>query len=136
MANAGPNTNGSQFFITFAATSWLDNKHTVFGRVEKGYEICSEIEKMPCNSQDKPFARVTIADCGEIKPEPVKKPEESVQKAGEESKTEELLKEKVPEKKKSRSRSGSSESIKRRKLSSSSGSDSSEEERRKKHKKT
>lgn len=90
---------------------------------------------MPCNSQDKPFARVTIADCGEIKPEPVKKPEEPVQKAGEESKTEEILKEKVPEKKKSRSRSGSSESIKRRKLSSSSGSDSSEEERRKKHKK-
>nr|AAZ66136.1 cyclophilin [Holosticha sp. WJC-2003] len=132
-ANAGKNTNGSQFFVTFAATPWLDGKHVVFGRVEKGYEICQEIERMPCNKEDKPHSRITIANCGEIKLEPVKKPEEPVKKEGEEIKTEEIKKEQVQENKKSRSRSASSESIKRRKLSSSSGSGSSQDERRKKH---
>jgi cyclophilin family peptidyl-prolyl cis-trans isomerase len=69
MANSGRNTNGSQFFITFAPTSWLDGKHVVFGRVESGYELCSKIERMPCNAQDKPNMKVTIADCGEVKRE-------------------------------------------------------------------
>ena len=82
MANAGKNTNGSQFFITFAVTPWLDGKHVVFGRVEKGYEICERIERMPCNSDDKPLKRVLITNSGEVKPQaptaaPLHKPVEA-----------------------------------------------------------
>ena len=67
MANAGPNTNGSQFFVTFAPTHCLDNKHVVFGRVESGYEICKKIENLPKAANDKPLKRVAIVDCGEVK---------------------------------------------------------------------
>lgn len=68
MANAGKNTNGSQFFVTFAPCSWLDGKHVVFGRVESGFEqVCQRIERLQCNSQDKPNQRVVISNCGEIK---------------------------------------------------------------------
>ena len=65
MANAGPNTNGSQFFITTVVTSWLDGKHTVFGRVVKGMDVVKEVEKMGSGS-GQPKEKVQIVDCGVI----------------------------------------------------------------------
>ena len=65
MANAGPNTNGSQFFITTATTSWLNGKHVVFGKVIDGQDVVKKIEQMGQRS-GQPLARCQIADCGEI----------------------------------------------------------------------
>ncbi|KAI8367308.1 peptidyl-prolyl cis-trans isomerase E [Blakeslea trispora] len=65
MANAGPNTNGSQFFICTEKTSWLDGKHVVFGRVTSGMNVVKEMER--CGTQSgKPSKRVTIVDCGQL----------------------------------------------------------------------
>lgn len=66
MANAGPNTNGSQFFITTVKTAWLDGRHTVFGRVLEGTDVVQEIEGQGSPS-GKPKQTVTIVDSGEIK---------------------------------------------------------------------
>jgi len=66
MANAGKDTNGSQFFITTVVTSWLDGRHVVFGEVLEGYEVVDKIENVPKGAGDKPSKPVTIVKSGEL----------------------------------------------------------------------
>ncbi len=63
MANAGANTNGSQFFITFKETNWLDSKHVVFGCMVSGAEFLNKLENVECDTE-KPKETIRIVDCG------------------------------------------------------------------------
>ena len=66
MANAGPDTNGSQFYIMFVKTPWLDGAHTVFGKVVKGMAVVRAIERVRTGEGDKPADEVKIDDSGSL----------------------------------------------------------------------
>jgi peptidyl-prolyl cis-trans isomerase A (cyclophilin A) len=62
MANAGPGTNGCQFFVTVGETPWLNGRHTIFGQIVEGYEVVEAISRLPTGGQDRPIDDVVIGE--------------------------------------------------------------------------
>eukprot|EP01108_Squamamoeba_japonica_P010057 TRINITY_DN9693_c0_g1_i1.p2 TRINITY_DN9693_c0_g1~~TRINITY_DN9693_c0_g1_i1.p2 ORF type:complete len:160 (-),score=28.77 TRINITY_DN9693_c0_g1_i1:23-502(-) len=62
MANSGPNTNGSQFFVTLAPCPWLDGKHTIFGRICGGIDVINRLGRLETDASDRPKSRMTITN--------------------------------------------------------------------------
>jgi len=70
MANDGPSTNGSNFFVLFAAAEHLDRHHVIFGELVEGWELLSELEKLPTSEECRPLVDCIVTDCGELKAAP------------------------------------------------------------------
>ena len=68
MANSGPNTNGSQFFITLAPTPWLDGRHTIFGRILEGMRVIQRMGLVATDDEDRPLEPVTIFKAYPVQP--------------------------------------------------------------------
>ncbi|KAJ8481134.1 hypothetical protein ONZ45_g15406 [Pleurotus djamor] len=111
MANRGPNTNGSQFFVTLRPCPHLSGKHVVFGRVLRGFEeVIKKIEQVPTDAKNRPTTPVTIVNCGELelrrKPDAASQKPNAVPLASESKEKKEKVKER---RRKSRSRSPDSD---------------------------
>jgi len=105
MANAGPNTNGSQFFITCSRQEHLNGKHTVFGEVIEGTELVRTIERSTTGERDRPLRPVVIADCGVLRSQPDKSKE-----MDHKSRSDDRMQEDHKQSRRHRSRSASSDS--------------------------